>query len=156
MLAVTCIDRLNTRRQLPVALLDESVDGEWSYVQTLRHLVHAIDRWISGPVLGESQPFDPLGLPNPPHEDLPPAMFDFDARPRLDEVLVVRRGRMNRVEQYLDTVTTEQLAFEVVSPNGGMATVWRCFQVVFREEWWHDQYARRDIATLEQGFPASG
>ena len=33
-------------------MLDASVDGEYSYLQTLRHLVFAIDRWITGPVLG--------------------------------------------------------------------------------------------------------
>ena len=43
-------------RSLPEAKMHESVDGEWSYVDTLRHLVYATDRWIVGPVLGEKQP----------------------------------------------------------------------------------------------------
>ena len=43
---------LDTARRLPPAMLDESVDDEYSYLQTLRHLVFAADRWITGPVLG--------------------------------------------------------------------------------------------------------
>src|SRR4029079_6087790 len=43
---------LDTARRLPPAMLDASVDGEFSYLQTLRHLVFATDRWITGPVLG--------------------------------------------------------------------------------------------------------
>jgi len=43
---------LDTARRLPPAVLDEAVDGEDSYLQTLRHLVFATDRWVTGPVLG--------------------------------------------------------------------------------------------------------
>src|SRR5262245_57416648 len=32
--------------------LHESVDGEWSFVQTLRHLVFAMDKWFTVPILG--------------------------------------------------------------------------------------------------------
>ncbi|HEX5096405.1 MAG TPA: DinB family protein, partial [Acidimicrobiia bacterium] len=38
-------------RALPDATLDESVDGEYTFLETLRHLVFAIDRWITEPVL---------------------------------------------------------------------------------------------------------
>ncbi len=40
-------------RSLPDAALNESVDGEFSFLQTLRHLVFATDRWISGPVFDD-------------------------------------------------------------------------------------------------------
>jgi len=33
-------------RLLPPDLLHESVDGEWSFIETLRHLVFATDSWI--------------------------------------------------------------------------------------------------------------
>jgi hypothetical protein len=26
-----------------------------------------------------------------------------------------------------------------------------CFRVVFREEWWHHQFATRDLAAIERG-----
>ena len=47
---------------LPEASLHESVDGEFAFVQTLRHLIFAMDKWFTSPVLGE--PFAPIGLPN--------------------------------------------------------------------------------------------
>src|SRR5215471_15072518 len=47
---------------LPEGRLHESVDGEWSFVQTLRHLVFAMDKWFTEPILGEG--FEPFGLPN--------------------------------------------------------------------------------------------
>jgi len=47
----------------------ESVNGEWSFVQTLRHLVFAMDKWFTAPILGAS--FDPMGLPNSGSVDFP-------------------------------------------------------------------------------------
>jgi uncharacterized protein YjbI with pentapeptide repeats len=44
-------------------LLHESVDGEWSFTETLRHLVFATDCWIRRAILGDSSPWDPLDLP---------------------------------------------------------------------------------------------
>jgi DinB superfamily/Pentapeptide repeats (8 copies) len=138
-------------RRLPAALLDESVHDEWSFLQTLRHLIYATDRWITGPVLAEPDAVHSLGMPNPPYEDLPRGVFDLDARPTLDEVLIVRHGRMNAVRKYVGNVKAEQLDLEVNSPNGGKTTVRRCLQVVFKEEWWHNLYAIRDLDVLEHG-----
>ena len=72
-------------QRLPPDAVTASVDGEWSFVETLRHLVMAIDKWFTAPILGE--PFDPIGLPNRgsqafPFPGLDPAAdpsFDFDA-----------------------------------------------------------------------------
>ena len=142
-------DTVARARRLPAALLDESVNEEWSFLQTLRHLVHAADRWITGPLLAASEPVHALGLPNPPYQDLPTGVFDLDARPTLDEVLLVRHARMNAVKKFLGDVSPGQLDREVSSPNGGKTTVRHCLHVVFREEWWHNQYAVRDLAILE-------
>ena len=142
-------------RRLPAALLDESVDDEWSFLQTLRHLIHATDRWITGPVLAEPEPVHALGMPNPPYEDLPPGVFDLEACPTLAEVLVVRHGRMNAVKNCVGGVSAAQLDREVSSPNGGKTTVRRCLHVVFREEWWHNQYATRDLTVLDGGTPTT-
>ena len=43
---------------LPEDALHESVNDEWSFVQTLRHLVFAMDKWFTAPILGESVPPD--------------------------------------------------------------------------------------------------
>jgi DinB superfamily/Pentapeptide repeats (8 copies) len=140
---------LTRARALPPEKLDESVDGEWSYIETLRHLVFAIDRWITGPVLNEDPSFHPLGCPNPPLDEVPPGMFDLDAKPTLDEVLVVRRGRMDRVAGIIADVNADDLQRTVPSPNGGTTSVMSCLHLILREEWWHDQYANRDLAILE-------
>lgn len=141
---------LERARRLPAEKLDESVDHEWSYLQTLRHLSYATDRWISGSVLAEPRSTHPFDLPNPQHDGLPPDVFDIDARPSLEQVLAVRRERVDGVTRFLAAATEEELAREVESPNGGMISVARCIQVVLREEWWHDQYANRDLTILER------
>jgi hypothetical protein len=137
---------LETARVLPPEALDESVDYEYSYLQTLRHLVFATDRWITGPVLGEA--VHPLGYPYdsaPPHERAP---LDLEAHPTLDEVLEVRVERAGFVDTLVRNATDESLARIVDSPNGGTTTVGDCIRVVFIEEWWHHRYANRDLAVL--------
>lgn len=44
---------------LPAAsgLENVSVDGEWTFSQTLRHLVMATNAWLQGAILGQEQPF---------------------------------------------------------------------------------------------------
>jgi len=43
--------------------VDVRIDDEWSFAETLRHLVHAIDVWLGKGVLGlEEADFHPLGL----------------------------------------------------------------------------------------------
>jgi DinB superfamily/Pentapeptide repeats (8 copies) len=139
---------LECAQRLPPDLLSESVDGEWSYLETLRHLVYATDRWLTGPVFHDPKPFHRLGMPNPPLDEVPAGLFDLEASPSLDEILMVRRERMSRVSAYLETVSGNDLNQPVRSPNGGMTSVRACFHVVFREEWWHNQYATRDLAVL--------
>ena len=44
-------------------LLHESVDGEWSFIETSRHLAFATDAWVRRVILGDPAPWDPLDLP---------------------------------------------------------------------------------------------
>ena len=46
-------------RRLPEEKLHERVDGEWSFIQTLRHLVFATDSWIRRAMLGDPGPTTP-------------------------------------------------------------------------------------------------
>jgi len=140
-------------RALPEEALHESVDGEWSYVETLRHLVYATDRWITGPVFGESQPYHRLGMPNDNPEPWRGSVIDVDARPTLDEVLEVRAQRMASVATLIAGSDEEDLARTVPNPNGGTASVGACISIVLGEEWAHDRYANRDLDAL--GAPAS-
>ncbi len=139
---------------MPEPGLHESVDGEWSYVETLRHLVYATDRWITGPVLNEPEPFHRLGMPNDNPEPWRGTAIDIDADPALDEVVAVRNRRMGSVAALLADCTDADLARTVASPNGGTTTVGDCIRIVMGEEWAHDRYANRDLDAL--GATASG
>ncbi|MGH2796018.1 MAG: pentapeptide repeat-containing protein, partial [Actinomycetota bacterium] len=50
-------------RDLDPRLLHESVDDEFTFIETLRHLVFATDAWVRRAILGDPSPWDPLGLP---------------------------------------------------------------------------------------------
>src|SRR5215204_4221001 len=53
---------LDRAAAMPAGTVDVSVDGEWSFAQTLRHLVLATDTWLRRAVLEIEQPYHPLGL----------------------------------------------------------------------------------------------
>jgi hypothetical protein len=144
---------LERAKALPTASLDVSVDEEWSYLQTLRHLVFATDRWITGPVLDDPNPWHPLGVPPGDPKWGAVIGLDLDATPTLDEVLEVRRGRMASVADLLRDASSEDLARTVVNPNGGSTSVMSCVHVVLKEEWEHDRYANRDLEQLERDGP---
>jgi hypothetical protein len=140
-------------RALPEPKLHESVEGEWSYIETLRHMVYATDRWITGPVLNEPEPFHRLGMPNDNPEPWR-GRLDIDADPSLDEALEVRNQRMASVDELLADCDDADLAREVASPNGGTVSVGDCIRIVLDEEWAHDRYANRDLDAL--GAPVNG
>ena len=77
-------------RRLPPELLHESVDGEWSFIETLRHLAFATDAWIRRAILGDPAPWDPLDLPWDEMPDTPGVPRDRAVRPSLDAVLALR------------------------------------------------------------------
>jgi hypothetical protein len=143
-------------RSLPEHLLHERVDGEWSFIETLRHLVFATDAWVLRAVLGNPAPFHPLGLVySEMPVDTPLVPHDTEARPSLDEILAVRTERMATVARALDELTDEQLdattqpVLEPGYPASESFAVRRCFNTVVNEEWLHREYAERDLARLE-------
>ena len=142
-------------RGLAPDLLHEQVDGEWSFIETLRHLVFATDAWVRRAVLGEPSPWDPLDLPHDEMPDEPSVRRDRDARPSLDQVLALRADRMATVRQVLASLTDEQLAdrtepvLEPGYPEPESFPLRRCLQAILSEEWQHRLYAERDLAALE-------
>ncbi|MBO0703515.1 MAG: DinB family protein, partial [Candidatus Dormibacteraeota bacterium] len=52
-------------RALPEPILHERVDGDWSLVETLRHLIFATDCWLLRAVRGEPYPYHPWGIGGP-------------------------------------------------------------------------------------------
>jgi hypothetical protein len=141
-------------RGMAPELLHERVAGEWSFIETLRHLVFATDAWVKRAILGEPSPWDPLDLPHDDMPDQPGVPRDRDARPSLDEVLALRADRMATVRQVLAGLTDEKLASmtEPVTgpgyPGPESFTVRRCLQGILTEEWEHRLYAERDLDVL--------
>jgi hypothetical protein len=141
-------------RNLDPELLHESVDGEWSFIETLRHLVYATDAWVRRAIQGDPAPWHPLDLPWDEMPDTPGTPRDRQARPALDEVLVLRRDRMAGVRTLIENLTEESLAARtepVQAPGWPPAKdfpVCECLSVVLNEEWMHRQYAERDLAVL--------
>jgi hypothetical protein len=141
-------------RTLPEAMLHESVDDEWSFIQTLRHLNFASAAWVNRMMLGDASPWHPLDLPwdeAPGWDGIP---WDREARPSLDEVLAVRRERQSTVRDVMKSLTDEQLASTVTRLEPGWPQIEdfplkQCLLIVLKEEWEHRLYAERDLTALE-------
>lgn len=141
-------------RQLTPEQLHESVAGEWSFIETLRHLVFATDSWIRRAILGDPSPWHPLGLPWSEMPDTPGVPHDRRARPSLDTVLELRRDRMNSVREVVDGLSDESLADYTTAvegpgwPEPRRYLVRDCLLVILNEEWEHRRYAERDLNAL--------
>jgi uncharacterized protein YjbI with pentapeptide repeats len=142
-------------RRMAPELLNERVEDEWSFIETLRHLVFATDAWVKRAILGEPAPWHRLGLP---HDEMPEELsvpHDRSARPSLDEVLALRADRMATVRQVLTELTDAKLAgmtepvLEPGYPEPESFAVRRCLQAIITEEWEHRLYAERDFDVLE-------
>lgn len=110
-------DTVARAQRLAPELLHESVDGEWSFIQTLRHLVFATDAWIRRALLGDPSQWDPLDLPHDTSTELPAVPRDVDARPSLDEVLALRADRMATVRQVLADQPTSGWTTILLDPD---------------------------------------
>ena len=120
----------------PEAALHRSVDEEWSFIQTLRHLNFASAAWVGRMILGNPSPWHPLDLP-------------------WDEVLTVRRERQAMVRQVMESLTDEQLAATATRTEPGWPQIENfplkeCLRIVLNEEWEHRLYAERDLTRLEK------
>ena len=148
-------DTVGRARTMPPELLHERVDGEWSFIETLRHLVFATDAWVARAVLGEPSPWHPLDLPHDDMPDLPGVPRDREVRPTLEEVLALRVDRMATVRRVLADLTDERLAgttepvTEPGYPESESFAVRRCLGAILNEEWEHRLYAERDLDVLE-------
>jgi DinB superfamily/Pentapeptide repeats (8 copies) len=152
--------------RLPEPAREERVDDEWSFTETLRHLVFAIDVWASRTILDEPMPYHRLGVTHTSHPPADAAALgiDLDARPSFTEVMEARASRMALVRDIVAGLTSTELERICTrSPAPGYPeesrSVGRCLRVVMHEECEHHRYAVRDLAVLEArsaGPPAGG
>ena len=141
-------------RRLPPELLHESAGGEWSFIETLRHLVFATDAWIRRVILGDPSPWHPLDLPWDEMPDTPGVPRDRAARPSLDAMLGLRRDRMTTVRQVIEGLTGASLDSHTEPvegpgwPRPRSYPVRQCLLIILNEEWEHRLYAERDLNAL--------
>ncbi len=115
---------------LPEATLRQRVDGEWSFLETVRHLVFVTDVWVSGPLLNRHEKH-PLGLA-PTHVDATVEPLDVS----LAEVVAAREDRMASVRALVDD-----------DSRMGQRQLQHLL-VVLDEEWHHNWFANRDLDRL--------
>ena len=135
---------------MPAGTLDASVGGEWSFAETLRHLVMATDTWLGRAILEREQPYHPVGLPNDDDSQAyDPGAFS-DPAPSFAQVLDARGDRQSMVREFLATVTPEVLAQPRKNPHDPHygETVLSCLRTILEEEWEHHRYAVRDLDVL--------
>jgi hypothetical protein len=137
---------------LPEAARQEQVAGEFSFVETLRHLVFAIDKWFTVPVAGGG--FHPAGLPNRGSVDFGWPGLDAALAPSYDEAAAAWAGRVDRFREYLATLDDGDLDRSYDVLENGASPLRDCIFTVFEESFWHNRYALRDLAVLEAGSPA--
>ncbi|MGA7986890.1 MAG: DinB family protein [Candidatus Dormiibacterota bacterium] len=142
-------------RRLQPEQLHESVNGEWSFIETLQHLAFATDSWITRAILGDPSPWDPLDLPWDEMPDTPGVPRDRAARPSLDTALELRRDRMATVRGVIEGLTDESLDSNTVPvegpgwPQPRSHQVRQCLRIILNDEWVHRLYAERDLGVLE-------
>ncbi|HEU4842134.1 MAG TPA: DinB family protein [Ilumatobacteraceae bacterium] len=134
---------------------DERVAGEWSFAETLRHLVFVTDAWVGRVVLGLAAPYHAASLPPSFLPDMSAAGIDVRRPWDFDEVLTARRERQALVDRLLagladadlERVCGENAAFGF--PPVSTVPVIQCLHTVLDEEWAHHGYAVRDLTALE-------
>jgi hypothetical protein len=137
-----------------------TVNGEWSALQTLRHLVFVHDSLFRRCVLGSTDLFTPIGLAIDDVPDREGQGLDLTADPSLDEVAVVRAEQAAELNEWFMTVTPAQLAATAPIPEGngwppyarGRSTR-QCLGTVLNEEFAHHGFCVRDLDLMEAATP---
>ena len=135
----------------------DSVNDEWSAVETLRHLVFVHDSWFRRCCLGSTDLFTPMGI-GPSAEPYREAHgLDLSLEPTLDEVVTVRQAQAAELEAWIESVTPEQLAAvapvpddDVWPPYARGRSVRQCLGTVLNEEWEHHRFTTRDLELLSR------
>lgn len=145
------LDRAET---LDADTLNAHVDGEWSFIQTVRHLSFAITSWLEGAIGGDPSPWQPLDLPwdqMPPHPDVP---WDKTSDVSLADARELYEASAARLTAYLGQLTDGELGQPGKgSPNPNWPDerpqVDEALRVIFNEAFWHHRFAVRDLDQLD-------
>ena len=139
---------IDRAERLTEAQRHESVDGEWSFVETLRHLVFAMDKWFTAPILGDERST---------RSACPTRDRSTSAGPASTAAPTRRSTRCSRCAPSAPpgsvTASTQStpadLTREVEVLENGTVPVHDCVYTVFEEEFEHNRYALRDLAHFD-------
>jgi hypothetical protein len=81
--------------------------------------------------------------------DFPWPDLDYDLTPTVSEALAVRADRAERFRGYLGSVAAADFSRPIDVLENGVNPLQECLYTVFEEEFWHNRYARRDLAVLD-------
>lgn len=151
-----CRERWVATEQLLDALPPEAcvtrVGGEWSAVETMRHLVFVTDAWFRRSVLGLPQPFSPWGLAPDWMEQTDVMGLSPAASPTLAELCAVRAERSDELVEWFEQAGDDDLelpgawADEPGFPADPSATtVGDALRLLLSEEFEHHRFCRRDL-----------
>lgn len=138
---------------MPAGAADQQVDGEWSFAQTMRHLVMATDTWLGKAVLGVEQPYHPAGLPDDSFVQDGGDVNVFSIQnPAWPDIVAARQDRARMVGEFLASLTDQDLSEMRPNPHASehQETVLSCVRTILEEEWEHLRFATRDLDRLER------
>jgi hypothetical protein len=142
-------------------LRNRGVDGEWSTVETVRHLVFVVDLWVRRQALGLDDAYHPIGLPPSHLPSSPPGTaIDVEARPSFEEAITVWEERLAEVRSLLEGLSpaeadaTRPIDAPGFPPLTETIPKRRAIGVVLREAWAHNQYMGRDLDKLASSTEA--
>lgn len=141
---------------MPPGSADEQIEDEWSFAQTLRHLVMATDTWLRKAVQGVERPYHPAGLPDSSFAQGSDDSSVFSVGdPDWEEVLRARSDRVGMVREFLETVSDNDLSATRPNPQAPehQETVLSCMRTILEEEWEHLRYATRDLDITDRRAP---
>jgi DinB superfamily/Pentapeptide repeats (9 copies) len=146
---------ISRARSLPEPWLYERVNEEWSFVETLRHMIMATDCWHGRMIRGEPHPYHRWGLAGSFLTEPESLGLDVTATPSLDEVLVVRQEHFDDVGTTISSLTDAELERMCQPPStpghpNQPRTVLNCLHVILNEEWEHNGYVNRDLEILAE------
>lgn len=141
--------------ELPQASLEESVDGEFSFIQTLRHLLLGIDTWVGHMLMDPPTDWHRWGWPflGLGEEAVAEMGLDLAATPTLAEVAEVVRGRWDQLGEQIAALTDDSMGEEITGRADPERTITEtrahCLLTLLNEQTEHRRFAVRDLDTLD-------
>lgn len=137
---------------------ERSVNGEWSAVETLRHLIFVHDSWFRRCCLGSTSLFTPMGIGPSVAPYRGAHGLDPSASPSFDEVVSARAAQVSELSAWLSGVTGAELEASAPVPDDDVwppyargRSVRQCLGVVLKETFEHHGFCVRDLDLISGG-----